>query len=98
MRGLFVFGPRYGGELRNDAERFEQRDARVANALVALRPLVGCAVGSRYTWSAVRGPSVTDVLDAIARSGLWARVEYPDGREPHFVGEPVPVSLLMAET
>jgi hypothetical protein len=33
-----------------------------------------------------------DVLDAIARSGLWARVEYPDGREPHFLGEPVPVS------
>ncbi len=41
----------------------------------------------------IRGTATkADVLDAIARSGLWARVEYPDGREPHFLGEPVPVS------
>ena len=39
-----------------------------------------------------------DVLEAIARSGLWARVEYSDGREPHFLGEPVPVSTPKGAT
>lgn len=30
-----------------------------------------------------------DVLAFIRRTGLWARAEYPDGKAPHFVGEPV---------
>lgn len=30
-----------------------------------------------------------DVLAYIQRTGLWARAEYPDGKAPHFVGEPV---------
>jgi hypothetical protein len=35
--------------------------------------------------------SAEDVLAHVQRTGIWARVEYPDGRSPHFVGEPVPV-------
>lgn len=31
-----------------------------------------------------------DVRDALTKSGIWARVEYPDGREPHFFGEAIP--------
>ena len=30
-----------------------------------------------------------DVLAHIQRTGLWARAEYPDGKDPHFVGQPV---------
>lgn len=31
-----------------------------------------------------------DVKQHLEATGAWARVEYPDGREPHFVGEAIP--------
>ena len=31
-----------------------------------------------------------DVLAHVQRTGLWARAEFPDGRESQFVGEAVP--------
>ena len=31
----------------------------------------------------------TDVLAHVQRTGIWARAEFPDGRPPQFVGEPV---------
>lgn len=34
--------------------------------------------------------SEDDVLKALSKSGIWARVEYPDAREPHFLGEAIP--------
>ena len=33
-----------------------------------------------------------DVLAHVQRTGLWARAEFTNGREPQFVGEPVPPS------
>ena len=34
--------------------------------------------------------TANDVLAYARRTGLWARAEFTDGREPQFVGEPVP--------
>lgn len=31
-----------------------------------------------------------DVRAALSKAGIWAKVEYPDGREPHFIGEAIP--------
>lgn len=39
----------------------------------------------------IAGDATTDdVLAHIKRTGLWARAEFNDGREPQFVGQPVP--------
>lgn len=32
-----------------------------------------------------------DVVAYLKRIGIWAKVEYPDGRPSHFIGEPVPI-------
>lgn len=37
--------------------------------------------------------TVDDVVAHVQRTGIWARAEYTDGREAHFVGEPVPVEV-----